>query len=138
MTSNDNQQYITVEMFNETTNRIETQIINLTNQQQASFRELKNETSAVRDIAIVNSTKIDDLYHFMSIGFTILAIVIAFIGFVITLAPMFRDMYKDSKQAKKHDDMKQVAREIIKEEMTSAVSKTVDEAISKVLGNLRN
>lgn len=65
------------------------------------FVELRAEIRTVQDNVLVNSAKIDAQRDFMSIGFTIMAVVIALIGFVITLAPMFRDIYKDAKQARR-------------------------------------
>lgn len=67
----------------------------------AQFVELRAEIRTVQDNVLVNSAKIDAQRDFMSIGFTIMAVVIALIGFVITLAPMFRDIYKDAKQARR-------------------------------------
>ena len=70
--------------------------------------DVRAEIRTLNGNVLVNSAKIDAQLDFMSIGFTIMAIVVALVGFVVTLAPMFRDIYKDARMARKninaHDD----------------------------------
>ena len=132
MTSNDNRQFVTVEMFNSGINRLETQILRLSEQQEQTRKEIHSETSAVRDIALVNSAKIDAYKDFTSLWFAGIAILVALIGFIGTLAPMFRDMYKESKQERK-DKSTQLSRE----DVQTMIDKTVEHAVAKALGNFR-
>lgn len=64
------------------------------------FQEVRAELRTVHENVLVNTAKIDAQRDFMGIGFTIMAVVIALIGFIVTLAPMFREMYKDAKRGK--------------------------------------
>lgn len=131
MTSNDNQQFVTVEMFNAGINRLETRILRLSEQQEQARKETQSETLAVRDIALVNSAKLDAYKDFTSLWFAGIAILVALIGFIGTLAPMFRDMYKESKQERK-DKSTQLSRE----DVQNMIDATVEQAIAKALGNL--
>ena len=63
--------------------------------------ELKAEVQVLDKNVAVNSAKMDMLQHYQTLGFTILTVVIALVGFVITLAPMFREMYRDARKDKK-------------------------------------
>ena len=118
MTSNDNQQFVTVEVYNSGINKLEKQVIQLGEQMNVSFRELKNEIQTVNNNVLINTARIEDQKDFMSSGFTIIAIVIALVAIMTTLAPMFRDMYRDAKQARNDKNL----RDIIREEVDIAVS----------------
>ena len=96
MTSNDNQQFVTVEVLRSELGEIKTEIRKIGTQ----LNELNSEIKVINENMIVNSTKIDDLYFFMGIGFAVVAIIVTFVGFIISLAPMFREMYRDSKKDK--------------------------------------
>ena len=96
MTSQDNSRYVTVEMFNDSMTRIERRFDAI----DKTLTELKTEIRTLDKRVEINSVKIDELHYFMGIGFAIMAVVVAFVGFVITLAPMFREMYRDAKKAK--------------------------------------
>ena len=54
-------------------------------------------------------------------GFAIMAVVIALVGFVITLAPMFREMYRDARQAKRESAL---TRTEVEEMIANAISRT--------------
>ena len=92
MTSNDKQQYITVELFNSKMDTLLTQI-KLENEKLRS--ELHNEIQAVRDIAIVNSAKVDMLQHTFYWGFGIMALVISIVSIFV---PHFLQERKEQKQ----------------------------------------
>ena len=122
MTSNDNQQLVTVEVYNSGINKLEKQVIQLGEQMNVSFRELKNEIQTVNNNVLINTARIEDQKDFMSSGFTIIAIVIALVAIMTTLAPMFRDMYRDAKQARNDKNL----RDIIREEVDNAVSRALN------------
>ena len=122
MTSNDNQQFVTVEVYNSGINKLEKQVIQLGEQMNVSFRELKNEIQTVNNNVLINTARIEDQKDFMSSGFTIIAIVIALVAIMTTLAPMFRDMYRDAKQARNDKNL----RDIIREEVDNAVSRALN------------
>ncbi len=130
MTSNDNQQFITVEVFRSEIGDLRTEIRGLGSQ----ISELKSEIQAVRDIAIVNSTKIEAYWSSTNTWFTVIAILVGIIGLIATLAPMFREIYKDVKEAKKHNDIRELSREIIREEMNPVILQAVHDAVAKALG----
>ena len=85
--------------------------------------EIKIEIRTINDNVLVNSAKIDAQRDFMSIGL----VVITLVGFIVTLAPMFRDIYRDAKTARYHDDKLTVEK----------VQLMIDEAIAKNLNNSR-
>ena len=51
-----------------------------------------------------------------------MAVVIALVGFVITLAPMFREMYRDARQAKRESAL---TRSEVEEMIAEAISRTL-------------
>ena len=80
MTSNDNQQYLTVELFNAKIDALMAQI-SLENEKLRS--ELKAEIQDVRSISLVNSAKIEMLQHIFYWGFGIMTVVIAIIAVLV-------------------------------------------------------
>ena len=129
MTSSDNQQYITVELYNAGNDRLERHIIQLGEKLESSVKELKAEIQAVRENTIANGAKIDAYRDFTTIWFTVLTVVIGIIGLV---APLLRDIYKDAKQSKRIDDMEEIARKVMREEIREAVRENM--RTSGVLG----
>ena len=87
--------------------------------------EIRTEIRTVNENVLVNSAKIEAQRDFISIGFTIMAVVIALIGFVVTLAPMFREIYRDAKIARKHDNNLTAEK----------VQLMIDDSIAKALNN---
>lgn len=116
MTSND--RYVTGEMFDTRTGQLEAQIKQLGERQESSFRELKQEIQAVNYNVLMNAQRINDMHSFIGWGFAIIAIVVAFVAFMLTLAPMFRDMYRD------------IRKPILTEER---VQELIDNAVSRAL-----
>lgn len=110
MTSNDNQQYITVELFNSKMETLITQI-KLDNEQLRS--ELKAEIQAVNANVQVNAAKIELLQHTFYWGLAILAFIAAFV-------PLFRRERKEKEQF--------ITRE--------GVLEIVNEAIAKAISNI--
>ena len=122
MTSNDNQQYIPVELFN---SKMETFIaqIRLDNEQlrnemnskiDSVRNELRTEIQSVAAQVQVNSAKIEMLQHTFYWGFAILAFIAAFV-------PLFKREHKEKEQY--------ITRE--------SVLEIVNEAIAKALSNVR-
>lgn len=118
MTSNDNQQYVSVELYNVGNEKLEKRIILLSEKQDASTREIKAEILAVRENTIANGAKIDAYRDFTSIWFTVIAVIIGIVGL---FAPLLRDIYKDAKQSKRNDNVKEIAREVMREEIRDTV-----------------
>ena len=125
MTSNDNQQYITVELYNAGNDRLERRIIQLgekldvaSRENKSEFQTVRAEIQAVRENTIANGAKIDAYRDFTGIWFTVIAVVIALVGL---FAPLLRDIYKDAKQSKRIDDMREIAREVMREEIHEAI-----------------
>ncbi|MBQ3456173.1 MAG: hypothetical protein IJG36_07030 [Synergistaceae bacterium] len=118
MTSNDNQQYITVELFNSKMETFITQI-RLDNEQlrnelnskiDSVRNELRSEIQAVSAQVQVNSAKIEMLQHTFYWGFAILALIVAFV-------PMFRRERKEKQpeQGLTREKIQEIVREIIAE-----------------------
>ena len=122
MTSNDNQQYITVEIYNAGNDRLERQIIKLSEKQDASFKELKSEIQTVRETSLINGAKIDAYRDFTGIWFTVITVIIGIVGLV---APLLRDMYKDSRKTKEQDNL-----------TAERVQSMIDNAIAKAISNI--
>ena len=122
MTSNDNQQYITVEIYNAGNDRLERQIIKLSEKQDASFKELKTEIQTVREDSLINGAKIDAYRDFTGIWFTVITVIIGIVGLV---APLLRDIYKDSRRAKEQENL-----------TSEKVQSMIDNAIAKYMRNI--
>ena len=122
MTSNDNQQYITVEIYNAGNDRLERQIIKLSEKQDASFKELKTEIQTVREDSLINGAKIDAYRDFTGIWFTVITVIIGIVGLV---APLLRDIYKDSRRAKEQENL-----------TSEKVQSMIDSAIAKAISNI--
>ena len=122
MTSNDNQQYITVDVSKTEIGEIRTEMRSGFEQNKSEFKELRSEIIAVRDIALINSAKIDAYRDFSGIWFTVIAIVVTLVGIMTTLAPMFRDMYRDAKK----DKNREILRDIVREEVNLAVNRAMN------------
>ena len=121
MTSSDNQQYITVELFN---SKMETFIaqIRLDNEQlrnelNSKIDSVRNEIHAeIQSVAAqvqINAAKIEMLQHTFYWGFAILAFIAAFV-------PLFRREHKEKEQT--------LTRE--------SVLEIVNEAIAKAISNI--
>lgn len=100
MTSDDNVQYVTVEAFNATTEKMNQHLASI----DGTLKEIRAEILVLDRKLEINAVKIEGLQYFMGIGFTIMAAVITLMGFVIALAPMFREMYRDSKREKEKSE----------------------------------
>ena len=129
MTSNDNQQYITVEIYNAGNDRLERQIIKLSEKQDAFSREIKSEfqtvkaeIQAVRENSLINGAKIDAYRDFTGIWFTVITVIIGLVGLV---APLLRDIYKDSRRAKEQENL-----------TSEKVQSMIDNAIAKAISNI--
>lgn len=122
MTSNDNQHYVTVELYNAGNDKLERRIVRLGEKQDASTREIKAEIQAVKESTIVNGAKIDAYRDFTGIWFTVIAAIIAFVGLA---APLLRDLYKDARQNRKNDEMEEIARKVMREEIRKAVRESM-------------
>ncbi len=118
MINSDNQQYVTVELYNAGNDRLEKRIIQLGEKQDSSFQALKAEIQTVKDSTLINSAKIDAYKDFSAIWFTVIAVIIALVGL---FAPLLRDIYKDAKLDKTMDKIKEVAREVMREEIKDTV-----------------
>ena len=130
MTSNDNQQFVTIEMLKSETGEIKAEIHGLDNK----INELHTEILAVRDIVLTNSAKIDAYKDSNALWFTGIAILVAIVGIIATLAPMLREIYKDAKEARSRNTLRQAAKEIMQDEFHSTVAQAVNEAVAQALG----
>lgn len=141
MTSNDQQQYITVDMFNSRIDTLMAQIrleneklrselkaeiqgvrTDLHSEIQGVRSELKAEFQDVRSISLVNSAKIDMLQHTFYWGFAIMTLVITIVAVFVPY--LFRD----------HKEKKQEQPVLTEEKVQDMISRTVNDAITKALG----
>lgn len=65
----------------------------------------------------INSVRIEEVKNSMNWNLTTLAVVVAIVGFAITLAPMFREIFIRRKEEKTRDDIRKIVREIVREEL---------------------
>lgn len=117
MTSNDSQQYLTVELFRAEMDTLKAQIqieneklraelkseiqgvrTDLHSEIQGIRSELKAEIQDVRAISLVNSAKIDMLQHTFYWGFAIMTVVIAIVAVIV---PYFLLNRKEKQQEHK-------------------------------------
>lgn len=125
MTSNDQQQYLTVDMFNSRMDTLMAQIrleneklrSELRTEFQAGFATLQTQTQ-------VNSAKIEMLQHTFYWGFGIMTIVIALITIFV---PSFSREAKQ-KQQEQNQPM------LTEEKVQDMISRTVNDAVTKALG----
>ena len=103
MTSSDNQQYVTVEMFNNGIESLRAEIRQNNEQVRTEIKQLRAEIQVLDKNLAVNSAKIDMLQHYQNLGFTIMGGVIAFVGIVAAIAPIFREIYRESRKSSKHE-----------------------------------
>lgn len=122
MTSNDNQHYVTIDIFRTTIGDLRTEILSGFSETRKENKELRTEIQSVKENTIVNSAKIDDYKDFTGIWFTVIAVIIGIVGL---FAPLLRDIYKDAKQSKRINDMKEIAREVMREEIREAVRESM-------------
>ena len=114
MTSNDAHQYVTVEMFNSATNRTEMRFDMIDQKLNSIDRTLTSRGYELRFNARDNEHLQTSVYW----GFAILGIVIAVVG---VFAPLLLELFRDTRKAKKNDNMKEIAREVMREEIREAV-----------------
>ena len=95
MTSNDNQQYLTVDMFN---SKMETFMTQIRLENEKLRGELKTEIQAVHTQVQVNTARIDMLQHTFYWGFAIMTVVIAVVAVFV---PYFLRERKDREQEEK-------------------------------------
>ena len=125
MISNDNQQYITVELFNSKMETLITQIQlgneRLRNELNSKIddvkSELHNEIQAVDTNVKVNSAKIEMLGHSMYWGFAVMTIIITLIAFFVPYFLMYR---KDKKQEAK-DNSHSLSEDKVREMIAQAL-----------------
>ena len=98
MTSQDNQQFLTVDMFNA---KMDAFTATVERKLETSTTELKNEIR-------LNASDIAHLQTSVYWGFAIVAIVIALVGLVATLAPAFMSLAKNLKDEKPYITSEQV------------------------------
>lgn len=127
MTSNDNKQFVTVEIFNSAMNKIDKHFDII----DGKFEVVRAEILAVKELALVNSAKIDAYKDTTNTWFTVLAVIIAFVGFIVALAPTFREMFKEARLERKN---KQLTREDVQNMINASVSQAVNDAVAKALG----
>ena len=143
MISNDNQQYITVELFNSKMEAFTAQIrlgneqlrnelnakidgvqSNLRSEMQSGFSALQTQIQAVDANVQVNVAKIEMLQHTFYWGFAILAFIAAFV-------PLLRRERKEEKPIT-HDNV----REIVRETMAGTIQEAVAKAVALAVKNL--
>ena len=121
MTSNDNPRYVTVEMFNDSMTRIERRFDAI----DKTLNELTKEIRTIDRRSEINSVKIDELHYFMGIGFAVIAVVVAFVGYMISGSA--------SRKEEKTDTTERMKRDIL-DTVRSEMRLVADEVVSRALG----
>ena len=125
MTSNDSQQFVTVEMFNSAHDIIQKRFDII----DGKFISLDKTLTVIGYELRFNARDNEHVQTSVYWGFAILGVLIAFFGMLATLAPLLREIYKDSRQAKNSDNFKKIAREVMHEEISDAVAQAVNKAL---------
>ena len=142
MTSQDNQQYITVELFNSKMETLITQIQlgneRLRNELNSKIddvkselrdvkTELHNEIQAVDTNVKINSAKIEMLGHYMYWGFALMTLIITAVVFFVPYFIMNRNDKKHDDKVTKNtiseDKLQQMINEALKNMNTSTIGK---------------
>ena len=119
MTSNDHQQYLTVEMFN---SRMDTLIAQISLENEKLRSELKSEIQDVRSISLVNSAKIEMLQHTFYWGFGIMTVVVAIIAVLVPY------LFRERKEKLQEQPV------LTEQKVQDMISQTVNDAVAKALG----
>lgn len=120
MTSKDNQQFITIEVFRTEIGDLRTEIRTGFEQVNKDIKEVRTEIQAVRDIAISNSAKIDAHWEAASMWFSFIAIIIAGIGAVAAFIALFKDSAKSNN--------------LTEQKIQSMIDTSINDAVTKALG----
>ena len=114
--SEDRLPYVTAEMFQEANVAAEKRFDAI----ETSLTEIKSTLSEMRYELRQHEHDMNHMQTTVYWGFAIMALVIAFIGCVITLAPMLRDMYHDRKREKAvkvtRSEIEEIVRSILREQ----------------------
>ncbi|MBQ7215666.1 MAG: hypothetical protein IJS39_06750 [Synergistaceae bacterium] len=113
MTSNDNQQYVTVKIFRSELGEMRSEI-------RSEFKNIHAEIQAVRDIALVNSAKIDAHWEAAGMWFSVIAVLVAAFGCIASFFAIFRESHK--------------TKVLTEEKVQSMIDASVNAAIAKALG----
>lgn len=115
MQSNDN--YITVEMFNEGLNKIEEKIIMLNAGIEKRFDQLETEIKEMKQEIRANTIKIEATQNSINTGFltATLAItaVIAIVGLIATLAPTIKEYFAIKLKSSLDERMQEIAEKVM-------------------------
>ena len=125
MISSDNQKFVTVEMFNSAHDTIQKRFDII----DGKFASLDKTLTAVGYELRFNARDNEHLQTSVYWGFAILGVLIAFFGMLATLAPLLREIYKDNRQTKNSDNFRKIAREVMHEEISEAVTLAVNKAL---------
>lgn len=120
MTSNDN--FVTIELFNSGLESVRAEIRGGNKQLRAELKDTRTELGTEIRFNRQDAEHIQTSVYW---GFAILAVVVALVGFVITLAPIFKEMYKDAKEYRRRENIREVAREVMREEVRAEVLKAM-------------
>ena len=80
-------------------------------------RSLDKANNELKTEIRINAVRIDEVKNSMNWDFATLAIVVAVVGFTITLAPMFREMFRHDKNSELTE---QEIRRIVREEIAQS------------------
>lgn len=75
------------------------------------MNELKAEIQVLDRKIELNTTKIEMLQHFQTIGFTVMGIVVGFSVVMVSIAPAVLDMFRDKRKEKRGEDIRGIVRE---------------------------
>ena len=129
MTSADNQQYLTVEIFNSANSRTEKRFDII----DSRFISLDRTLTSISYELRLNARDNEHLQTSVYWGFAILGILIAVVGIV---APLLLEIYRDAKKAKNDNDIRTATRQIVHEEISSYVTQAVNEAVAKAISTM--
>ena len=90
---------------------IEGRIMGVENRITGVESRLTEATSEIKTEVRVNAVKIEEVKNSLNWDFATLTIVVTLVGFVITLAQMFREMFKEKRRERNDDEIRGIFRE---------------------------
>ncbi len=90
---------------------VEDRITGVENRITGVESRLTEATSEIKTEVRVNAVKIEEVKNSLNWDFATLTIVVTLVGFVITLAQMFREMFREKRRERNDDEIRRLIRE---------------------------
>ena len=75
------------------------------------IKSVEQAIGEVKTEVRINAVKIEEVKNSMNWNFATLALVVAIVGFTITLAPMFREIFREKHRERRDDEIRNIVRD---------------------------